>query len=630
MNNEFENLTNSAPDAEEIQKGKSLFDIDFGDTENLKTNNLTETQNESGNVSLPEAEPAKESEPSTPPTAPEVEPRASATPAPEVESPAPIVPEASVPETKPAVPSAPETESAAPSAPEAPSPEVKPAATAATANTTPAVAQSIPNAPVNPAPTAPYPYYGAPQNAPYPQPPYNNPAFYQTQPSAPQYPPYNRGNVPYPAPNPYYGPTEPRHSKGSAALVTVLWVLVAVFALGFLVLCGYVASRTPAQQEDNTRPGGFVSREEDTTPATTEEEKEDEESTLPQNDIVEGGVIPNDDDSVYSKNSSITLLDPPKDKLDTSKYTTQYAYSQISDSTVGIVCYSGKVTENSDPESTGTGIVITKDGYIATNSHVIGDSRSLYNVRVVLNDGTTYEAKIIGYDSRTDLAVLKVNADNLTPAVFCDSDKTQIGDDVIAIGNPGGMDFQNSLTKGIISAKDRELSLSAQVSYIQTDAAINPGNSGGPLCNMYGQVIGINTAKISESSYEGMGFAIPSRTAKKVIDDLMHQGYVSGRVRLGISGQPVTESMQKYYDIPLGILIGEVTKGGPCDGTGLEPNDVITAIDGEEVTSFKDVYAILEKHSPSDEVTLSVYRSSTQEELEIKVILQADEGQTQQ
>ena len=478
--------------------------------------------------------------------------------------------------------------------------------------------------PVNPTtqnysqPSVNSPYYQAPYGYNGAYPPVRNQAM----------PPYNPYN-PYQAPPAYNNaPMESAHSKGSRALVVVLWVLVALFALGFFALCSYVAYRTPVTSvEKATAPTLFTEKKDDDHVLPTRPE---EDQTKPQSDIVEGGVIPNNDKNDYSDYSSITLLSPPADKDNASKYTTQFAYDKISDSTVGIVCYRGNVSDDARPASQGTGIIITKDGYIATNSHVIGDSRTLYNVRVVLNDGTTYEAKTIGYDSRTDLAVLKVSAKNLTPATFCDSDKTEIGDDVIAVGNPGGMDFQNSLTKGIISAKDRELSLAAQVSYIQTDAAINPGNSGGPLCNMYGQVIGINTAKISDSSFEGMGFAIPSQTAKKVIDDLIHQGYVGGRVRLGISGQPVTEAMKQYYGLPYGILIGEIIKGSPCDGSGLEMNDVMTAIDSEEVKTFRDVYAILEKHSAGDKVKLSVYRSDTDEEFEIEVILEADEGQTQQ
>lgn len=413
-----------------------------------------------------------------------------------------------------------------------------------------------------------------------------------------------------------------KRSVGATLFLTCIFTLLTLFSIGFFVLCGYILSISGNYFLQNVPPTS------DAPQATTAPE---EDYTFPDSGTVQGGVIPSDDnENPYSSDNKINLLGLPKDKDNSDKYTTQYAFNIISDSTVGIVGYEGTVTENSQPASQGTGIILSSDGYVVTNSHVIGDSRNLYKFRVVLNDGTAYEAKVIGYDSRTDLAVLKISASNLTPAVFGDSELVEIGQDVIAVGNPGGLDFQNSLTKGIISAKDRELSLSASVSYFQTDAAINPGNSGGPLCNMYGQVIGINTAKISADAYEGMGFSIPSRTVKEIVDDLIANGYVADRVRIGISGQPVTEAMMQYYGLPAGILVGEISEDGPCAGTELKIDDVITAIDNEAVENFSDVYSILAKHKAGDRITLSVYRSSNKSEFSVKVTLMADKGETQQ
>ncbi len=448
-----------------------------------------------------------------------------------------------------------------------------------------------------------------------------------TQPVAPppyQAPPYQA--PPYQAPNAqpayYYGaqppaPQAPKKKKGHVAFLICLWSLIGIFAIGFFVLCGYVAGQQSGGI-DFTRPTLFDEfKDKETEPSTDSEQTPD-------------GVIPmpEKDEDVYSSDGSIDLKSLPRDKADTDKYTTQYAYKKVAESTIGVVCYEKGFT--GEPASQGTGIVITKDGYIATNSHVIGDSRTKYSVQVVTNDGTTFEARVIGYDSRTDLAVLKVNATNLTPAEFCDSDLVEVGIDVIAVGNPGGMDFQNSLTRGVVSALNRELGLSAQVTYIQTDAAINPGNSGGPLSNMYGQVIGITTAKISSESVEGMGFAIPSRTVKEIVDDLMTQGYVNDRVRLGISGQAVSSSMQQYYDLPNGILVGEIAENGPCYNTELKVNDIITKIDSDEITDFSDVYAILGEHKPGDKVVLTVYRRDTAKTFEVTITLMADEGETQQ
>lgn len=421
----------------------------------------------------------------------------------------------------------------------------------------------------------------------------------------------------------YYCPA-PKKSKGANALLVTLWILVGLFALGFFGLCGYIIGKGSAPMSDtssSTVPTFFPYEPNIPTTESTESEPEipNKDETVP---------LPDKEEDMYSDKVSIKLNPFPEDYTDKEKYTTQYAYSAVSKSTIGVVCYKPGFTDK--PVSQGTGIVVSADGYIATNSHVIGDSRSDYYVQVITNDGTIYEAKVIGYDSRTDLAVLKINATNLNPATFCDSEYVEVGQDVIAVGNPGGIEFQNSLTKGIVSAIERELELSSQVTYIQTDAAINPGNSGGPLCNMYGQVIGINTAKISSASYEGMGFAIPSATVKEIIDDLISQGYVNDRVRLGISGAPVSESMQQYYSVPAGILIATITEDGPCDGAGLQVNDILTEIDGEEVTSFSDIYAILAKHKPGDKVVLTVYKLEQDKTIEITVTLMADEGETQQ
>ena len=217
----------------------------------------------------------------------------------------------------------------------------------------------------------------------------------------------------------------------------------------------------------------------------------------------------------------------------------------------------------------GTGIIVSSDGYIVTNSHVIGDSKTAYKYQVINNDGKKYTANVVGYDTRTDLAVLKIKGKNLKPVHFVKKSHLQVGEDIIAVGNPGGLDFQNSLTKGIVSAKDRTLDDST-VSYIQTDAAVNPGNSGGPLCNLYGEVIGITTAKINSATYEGMGFAIPTDTVETIVNNIIKYGYVENRVRLGIVGVAVDETASTALGIPQGILITEIADDGSssrCDNS---------------------------------------------------------------
>ena len=434
---------------------------------------------------------------------------------------------------------------------------------------------------------------------------------YANAPTAPASTPYAQ-----PSPAPYGQPYTPQapeakpKSRGSKAFMIVLIVLLAVFSIGFFMLCGYLLRDYFASSLSPVTP---------TSPS--------QETTLPEGDTP-SNIIPSDkNENPYSKDTVIDLVPLPSDKNDTSKYTTQYAYNIISDSTVGVVCY--VKGNNTAVKSQGTGIIISEDGYIVTNSHVIGDSKTLYDVRITTVDGTSYEAIVVGYDSRTDLAVLKVNGKNMKAAAFADSDEAYIGQDVIAVGNPGGMDFQNSLTKGILSAKDRKLNLSTQVSFLQTDAAINPGNSGGALCNLHGQVIGVTSAKISSDAYEGMGFAIPSRTVKEVVDDLVAQGFVEGRVRIGITGQAVTSAMMQYYDIPSGILVSSIDENGPCADTELEKDDIITMFDGKEIKSFSDMYNYLAEHKAGDKVTLTVYRMETDETFEIEITLMADDGATQ-
>ena len=209
--------------------------------------------------------------------------------------------------------------------------------------------------------------------------------------------------------------------------------------------------------------------------------------------------------------------------------------------------------------------------------------------------------------SRTTASVLISELSKLS-AEFSDSSLVEVGQDIVAIGNPGGASFQNSLTKGIVSAVERELELGANGTYIQIDAAINPGNSGGPLCNIYGQVIGINTAKISAEEYEGMGFAIPSNKVAQIANYLIHYGYVKDRVRLGLMGREVDEEMIYNYDVPYGVLITEISEGGPLDNTNIELFDIITEINGVEVSSFQEVFSELEKYKPNEKVTLTLYR----------------------
>lgn len=314
--------------------------------------------------------------------------------------------------------------------------------------------------------------------------------------------------------------------------------------------------------------------------------------------------------------------------------SAQSAYNKVAGSTVAVLCFIDEVKDEKLADGQGTGIIITSDGYIVTNSHVIGDSKSKYLYQVKDNKGKKYNAYVVGYDTRTDLAVLKISAKNLTSVTFGKSSDLKVGDDIIAVGNPGGVNFQNSLTKGIVSAKERSID-DGSVTYIQTDAAVNPGNSGGPMCNLYGQVVGITTAKISSSVYEGMGFAIPSETIKEITDDIIQKGYVENRVRIGITGFPVNSYTSTMYEVPQGIVIAEISKDGSLANTNAKEGDIITEFDGTKITNFSQIYSLLEKHKPGDKVKITLYRpdskdSSKGQTITVTATLTADKGESQE
>lgn len=348
------------------------------------------------------------------------------------------------------------------------------------------------------------------------------------------------------------------------------------------------------------------------------DQTEEDQDVLDDSDVL---------DTTDENGPQLELKSQPRDIFTNEAYTAKNSYDKAKESVVGIIAYNDR--ECTEIGSQGTGIIISEDGYIITNSHVIDDSRTRYKVRVTI-DNEEYDAQVTGFDSRTDLAVLKIDKTGLNPAEFANSDELQVGQSVVAIGNPGGMSFSNSITQGIVSALDRDVD-HGSATYIQTDAAINPGNSGGPLLNMDGQVVGITTVKIVNTSYEGMGFAIPSQQAASVIDSIIKYGYVEGRVRIGITGTEITSDYASYYDLPMGIYVASIDEDGPLADTELEVGDIITKIDDVEITNFSTMYKELDKHKPGDTVTLTceypLDEGGTEyEEYTIDVVLQSDEA----
>ncbi len=314
---------------------------------------------------------------------------------------------------------------------------------------------------------------------------------------------------------------------------------------------------------------------------------------------------------------------------ETANGSTEKAYEALSESVVSVSLYDQKDdVDKAYPESEGSGIIISSDGYIVTNAHVINNSTSGYKIKITKTDNTSYLAVVVGCDTRTDIAVLRCEeASNWKAATFADSDGLKIGQNVVVIGNPGGSSYSDSLTSGIISALNRSLSGFA-CTYIQTDAAINPGNSGGPLANLNGQVVGITTVKVAATDYEGMGFAIPSKKVKEIANSIIKNGYVEGRVKLGITCTELPSTLAKEYDIKGGIVVNSVKDDSPLKNSKVKRDDIITAIDGKSVTSYGELYTLLDTYKPGDTVELTVARhdDSKTDEFTVTVTLTADNG----
>ena len=257
---------------------------------------------------------------------------------------------------------------------------------------------------------------------------------------------------------------------------------------------------------------------------------------------------------------------------------------------------------------TGSGVIYDKAGYIATNNHVVEGASEII---VSLPDGRTFKGKVLGADAVTDLAVVKIDADNLPVAEFGDSDTLQVGEPAIAIGNPLGMEFRGSVTAGVISALNRSIEIGERkFNLIQTDAAINPGNSGGALVNADGEVVGINSAKIAVSGVEGIGFAIPVNTAKPILDELSHKGRVA-RPYLGASLMDKDIAQRYGFEIDLhgGIYLVKVVAGSPAAKAGIRPGDIILSFNGSKVSSAVDLRKKLSECKVGDRVDVQIWRN---------------------
>ena len=361
---------------------------------------------------------------------------------------------------------------------------------------------------------------------------------------------------------------------------------------GFLLTIGTQPaqqSSAPAEQTQTTKEEAVHAE----APAQTQQAAED----LPQLTIVQSPAgtptVASDEDGALS---------------------LQEIYRRCIGSVVSIV------TVTPSGKASGTGIIMSEDGYVITNHHVIESAQA---VSVLTSDNQEYAASVVGSDETSDLAVLKVEAEGLQAAEFGDSSVLQVGDSVAAIGDPLGTALRGTMTDGIISAINRDLTVNDRtMSLIQTNAALNNGNSGGPLINCYGQVIGINTMKMSNfyslsTTVEGIGFAIPIDTAKPIIDELIEKGYVSGRPAIGIDGETLPATYRIYYRLPQGIYVMRVYRNSDAAAKGVSEGDIITAINGVSVTTMEQLNRVKNQFTAGQTITLTIYRGGVSSDVEI-------------
>lgn len=287
----------------------------------------------------------------------------------------------------------------------------------------------------------------------------------------------------------------------------------------------------------------------------------------------------------------------------------QEIYERNFPSTVSISCVLTNGSTNG-----GSGVILSEDGYLVTNAHVVSGASSMI---VRLSDNREYAASLVGMDDVSDLAVLKIQAEGLSAAQFGDSGALRVGDSVCAIGDPLGIEFRGTFTDGIISAINRDVVMDGRVmNLIQTNAALNSGSSGGPLINCYGQVVGINVMKIgtftNAAGVEGLGFAIPSSTVKEVVEQLLSQGYVSGRPTLGIHGELLSSFYQHYYQLPAGLYVNSVDAGSPAERAGIGPGDILLYVDENPITTMDSLINVLSGYQIGDNVNTIVYRGGQQ------------------
>ena len=416
----------------------------------------------------------------------------------------------------------------------------------------------------------------------------------------PQIPPQRAGGHP---PESGAAPTAaPRRGRAGVRAVAIGLICLVVIAASSLIFTQDRAAEPtpPAEQTAPSQPGGF-----DDYRDFFDHYYDASNTITGENDIPRAELEPD---------VRLTTAPVPDE---TEELTLRELYERCIPSVVGITA----MVPDGSGYFWGTGIILTEDGYIVTNTHILDGTDS---VTVTLWDDRELEAKLVGADNVSDLAVLKVEAEGLTPAEFCGT-AVSVGDAVAALGNPLGEELRGTLTDGIISAINRDVSYNSHsMTLLQTNAAINEGNSGGPLLNMYGQVVGITNMKMmgtsAYSAIEGIGFAIPTSTIQEVVNQLLRNGRVTGRAAIGVTIGPIPEDAAAAYSLPDGLYVVSVAGGSDAAAKGLAEGDVITAIDGQGVTTTAQVGEIIAGLEVGDTITMTVYRNGETFDVEVALV----------
>ncbi len=396
--------------------------------------------------------------------------------------------------------------------------------------------------------------------------------------------------------DPYYGtgPTRPPKSKGGSLAVMLILI---IFLSGIVTVLGVLNIRLfqelKVQKKENELSISF---------STQPTESREEVPVSAVREVPETQPMPFVSMDIQHSPQSIDNV-PMEGGL-----PLQEIYAQNIPSVVSISC------TGYGSSSTGTGVVLSADGYIVTNAHVVEGAGS---ISVQVTDDRVFPANVVGMDEISDLAVLYIQTQDLVPAVFGDSAALRVGDTVVAIGDPLGVEFRGTYTNGIVSAINRDVDMDGRtMTLIQTNAALNSGNSGGPLINCFGQVIGINTMKIGaftdKAGVEGLGFAIPSATVKQIVDQLISQGYVSGRPTLGIQGDSLSTFYQHYYRMPAGLYITYVDPDSDAGSKGVQDGDILLSVNDQRITSMDQLKAVIYGCEVGQTVQTVIYRAGQQ------------------